>query len=57
MVSVDDIIEITDSAYEKNGVKLQDRRYWVRKVKPNGGVNVAPIVPEKFRVSTTPIRR
>ena len=46
MVSVDDIIEITDSAYEKNGVKLQDRRYWVRKVKPNGGVNAAPIVPE-----------
>jgi len=46
MVSVDDIIEITDSAYEKNGIKLQDRRYWVRKVKPDGGVNAAPIVPE-----------
>ncbi len=46
MVSVDDIIEITDSSYEKNGVKLQDRRYWVRKVKSDGGVNAAPIVPE-----------
>ena len=46
MVSVDDIIEITDSAYEKNGIKLKGRRYWVRKVKPNGGVNAAPIVPE-----------
>lgn len=46
MVSIDDIIEITDSAYEKNGIKLKGRRYWVRKVKPNGGVNAAPIVPE-----------
>lgn len=46
MVKVDDIIEITDSAYEKNGIKLEGRRYWVRKVKKDGGVNAAPIVPE-----------
>ncbi len=46
MVKVDDIIEITDSAYQKNGIKLEGRRYWVRKVKKDGGVNAAPIVPE-----------
>ena len=46
MVKVDDIIEITDSAYSKNKVGLKGRRYWVRKVKKGGAVNAAPIVPE-----------